>query len=307
MPPEAIGSPATLYLCRDRVRIIAGRFSADHERQFQRDANSMLPEHRAQRVGRRVRERARRYLHRQYPIAERDWPEQDVIGKRLKYGPPQIERAWLTIVGVVADVKHGALDTETLPGIYQPYAQAEDRRILGLGRSISFAIRPEGDFPGLPASLRKTVWSLDDQLAVLDLQTMTEAVDRTMAPRRFNMLLLGVFAGVALILACIGTYGLVSYSVAQRTREIALRIALGAQRRDVFSLVIRQSMTLVAGCKAAHACAPVGGSVLRRTHEHTLRRPARAVGHGQSGGCGGKGLEAGLGSVVRPSIRNGAR
>ncbi len=178
-------------------------------------------------------------------IAERYWPGQEPIGKRLHYGPPQnTDNSWTTIIGVVGDVKHGPLDAPALPATYEPSAQAEDFRIAGLGRSLSFAVQTSGDPTSLAAGLRAQVWSLDKELAIADVRAMTRVVDESAAARRFNMLLLGVFASIALLLAAIGVYGVVSYATGQRTHEIGIRMALGADRHDLLRLVVAQGLVL---------------------------------------------------------------
>jgi predicted permease len=183
-------------------------------------------------------------------MADLYWPE-GAIGRRIRQGG---DAPWMTIVGVVGDVKNGGMDQAagTELYFYAPQAAA-----MGFGQStMNVVLRTSLDPSSLSETARRTVWSLDPSLPLTNLQTMEDAVFGSLARPRFLTLLLGVFGGLALALAAVGTYGVMSYFVAERRREMGIRMALGAESGGVLLLVLVQSfkiagLGLVVGVGAA--------------------------------------------------------
>ncbi len=171
-------------------------------------------------------------------FARQAWPGENAIGRRVKiFGPPNV---WVTVVGVVGDVKQRSFD-DAPPGgqIYQPVEQ-------GIGIFNSVVARTAGDPDLLAKQLRAAIWSVDADQPVWKVRSQEFLVERDFSPRRFALSLAGVFALLAVILAAIGVYGVMSYMLAQRTRELGIRLALGARRSSLVGLVLARGTRVIA-------------------------------------------------------------
>jgi predicted permease len=171
-------------------------------------------------------------------MAELYWPHEDAVGKRLNFADTPTDKDWMTVVGVVGNVKDQPKSPGTAPAFWWPELQRPNP-------DMSLVVRAKGDPQALVNTVRSEVAKLDPALAVADIRLMDQIADTSVATPKLAFLLVGLFAGLAIILAMIGTYGVISYSVTQRRAEFGLRIALGAQRLDVLGLVLSRAATLV--------------------------------------------------------------
>lgn len=169
-------------------------------------------------------------------MAKKLWPNEDPVGKRVTIHMKD-QDVPSQVVGVVGDVRHAGLDANANATAYWPHPELAYN-------FMTLVIRTDGDPLALAPAVRQAVWSLDKDQPVVDIRTMEDLLWVSLARARFSTVVLGVFAGMALLLAITGIYGVVSYSVAERTREIGIRVALGAQRSDVLRMVLRQGLIL---------------------------------------------------------------
>ncbi len=192
------------------------------------------------------------------------WPGENPLGKHIAFDDDQrASPTWLTVIGIVRDAKQGDWAQAPYPEVY--LAALQNGGFLGESEShasyITLVVRTRGNPAALSGLIKNTVWSFDRNLAISEVLTMDDVVAEANAEPRFEMALLGVFAGVALLLAAVGIYGVMSYSVERRTHEIGIRISLGASRTDVLKLVVRQGMELAL---AGSAAGIVGALLLSR-------------------------------------------
>jgi putative ABC transport system permease protein len=205
-----------------------------------------------------------------HELATEYWPEENPLGKRLRLGTSGMKTPWITVVGEVADAKDASPDRKTGTQFYVPVVQWEED--IGSfatpgdvnGNNLYVAVRSKLPGTQMEDGLRRTVRQMDPQLPLTHLATMTEVVSESEAPRRFNTVLVSVFALSAVVLAVLGIYGVIAFSVAARVQEMAIRLALGAERGGIVRLVLNSGLKLAAlGCVLGLAGAAAASSLLR--------------------------------------------
>ena len=191
-------------------------------------------------------------------LAKRHWPGQNALGKRLRFDDPK--EGWRTVVGVVADIRERGLLFDMKPAIYVPSTQVREPEA-----NSYLVVRTAQDPSAIVKAVQSKIQSLDPQQPVSHIRSMDQLMESNVADRSRPMILLGVFAGLALVLACLGVYGVLAYSVAQRTREIGVRMALGAKPLDVTSMILRRGWTFSALGLLAGAALAIALSFLLRS------------------------------------------
>jgi predicted permease len=169
-------------------------------------------------------------------LARKHWPDQDPIGKRIRFYGPLEKAPWMEIVGVIADLKHD-LTIPVAPEYYLPHAQDS-------WSAMTLVARSRVDPASLASAMRELVWAIDKDQPVYDVRTMQEVRSISVYIYSISSVMVAIFAGVALLLASVGIYGVMAFAVTQRTQEIGIRIALGANRADVLKLVVKHGMKL---------------------------------------------------------------
>jgi predicted lysophospholipase L1 biosynthesis ABC-type transport system permease subunit len=178
-------------------------------------------------------------------MARRFWPNADPIGKRLHFYYDKNAQRWLTIVGVAADVRQRGLAADPRPQVFISYRQDPFRyRDRMREPFVSIAVRTAGDPAAMMAGVRARIWAVDKDQPVSNLMPMEQVYAQSMGTERIYLLLLGIFAAIALVIATAGIYGVSAYAVARRTQEIGIRMALGATRAQILALAVRHSLLL---------------------------------------------------------------
>jgi putative ABC transport system permease protein len=184
-------------------------------------------------------------------------PSEDALGKRITFDNPKKNPKWITIVGVVGDIRHFGLDIDPKPEMYVPFAQEPYFTTI-------YVVRSSQDPRSLLPAIRREIQAIDPAVPLANVRTFENVIADSVAPRRLSVVLLGVFAGVAVLLASVGIYGVMSFLVVQRTHEIGVRMALGAQRSDVLKLVLVRSLKLI-------SAGTIIGLIVAVMSTHTLR------------------------------------
>jgi putative ABC transport system permease protein len=190
-------------------------------------------------------------------FAKKFWPNEDALGRRIVMGSMSDDPKWITIVGIVGDMRHFGLDIDPKPEMYVPFAQSAYFTTI-------YVVRSNQDPQTLLAAIRREIQAIDPAVPLANVRSFENLIADSVAPRRLSVVLLGVFAGVAVLLAAVGIYGVMSFLVVQRTHELGVRMALGAQRSDVLKLVLFRSLKLI-------SAGTIIGLIIAVMSTHTLR------------------------------------